>query len=144
MCIRDRDTVIGQSGDVANVLEATMTTIRGASVTPANEAWGFVVDGSYQRAGATGFATAAGGFVGSCESAVLGSKEGASKLSVNGLRGVSGGKNAGGFVGLADVGSVADVGGTEDVYKRQVHARIPRMSKMNRTSRKASSPAPMG
>ncbi|MHA7993185.1 LPXTG cell wall anchor domain-containing protein [Collinsella sp. BM28] len=107
------DTVIGQPGDVANVLEATMTTIRGASVTPANEAWGFVVDGSYQRAGATGFATAAGGFVGSCESAVLGSKEGASKLSVNGLRGVSGGKNAGGFVGLADVGSVADVGGTD-------------------------------
>ncbi|MDP4381156.1 hypothetical protein, partial [Escherichia coli] len=37
----------------------------------------------------------------------------ASKLSVNGLRGVSGGKNAGGFVGLADVGSVADVGGTD-------------------------------
>lgn len=107
------DAVIKQPGDVANVLEATMTTIRGASVMPADEAWGFVVDGSYQEAGATGFATAAGGFVGSCESAVLGSKEGASKLSVNGLRGVSGGKNAGGFVGLADVGSVADVGGTD-------------------------------
>ncbi|WP_050797665.1 Cna B-type domain-containing protein [Collinsella tanakaei] len=107
------DTVIGQPGDVANVLEATMTTIRGASVTSADEAWGFVVDGSYQQDGETGFAAAAGGFVGSCESAVLGSKEGASKLSVNGLRGVSGGKNAGGFVGLADVGSVADVGGTD-------------------------------
>ncbi len=107
------DTVISQPGDVANVLEATMTTIRGASVTPADEAWGFVVDGSYQEAGATGFATAAGGFVGSCESAVLGSKDGASKLSISGLRGVSGGKNAGGFVGLADVGSVADVGGTD-------------------------------
>lgn len=107
------DAVISQPGDVANVLEATMTTIRGASVMSADEAWGFVVDGSYQEAGATGFATAAGGFVGSCESAVLGSKEGASKLSVNGLRGVSGGKNAGGFVGLADVGSVADVGGTD-------------------------------
>lgn len=107
------DAVISQPGDVANVLEATMTTIRGVSVMPADEAWGFVVDGSYQEAGATGFATAAGGFVGSCESAVLGSKEGASKLSVNGLRGVSGGKNAGGFVGLADVGSVADVGGTD-------------------------------
>lgn len=107
------DTVISQPGDVANVLEATMTTIRGASVTPANEAWGFVVDGSHQNVGATEFATAAGGFVGSCESAVLGSKEGASQLSVRGLRGVSGGKNAGGFVGLADVGSVADVGGTD-------------------------------
>lgn len=107
------DAVIKQPGDVANVLEATMTTIRGASVMPANEAWGFVVDGSYQNAGATEFATAAGGFVGSCESAVLGSKEGASQLSVSGLRGVSGGKNAGGFVGLADVGSVADVGGTD-------------------------------
>lgn len=107
------DTVISQPGDVANVLEATMTTIRGASVTPADEAWGFVVDGSYQQAGEIGFATAAGGFVGSCESAVLGSKEGSSKLSVSGLRGVSGGKNAGGFVGLADVGSVADVGGTD-------------------------------
>lgn len=107
------DAVIKQPGDVANVLEATMTTIRGASVTPANEAWGFVVDGSHQNVGATEFATAAGGFVGSCESAVLGSKEGASQLSVSGLRGVSGGKNAGGFVGLADVGSVADVGGTD-------------------------------
>lgn len=107
------DTVIGQPGDVANVLEATMTTIRGASVKPADEAWGFVVDGSHQNAGATEFATAAGGFVGSCESAVLGSKKGESKLTVEGLRGVSGGKNAGGFVGLADVGSVADVGGTD-------------------------------
>lgn len=107
------DTVIGQPGDVANVLEATMTTIRGASVTPADKAWGFVVDGSHQNAGATEFATAAGGFVGSCESAVLGSKKGESKLTVEGLRGVSGGKNAGGFVGLADVGSVADVGGTD-------------------------------
>lgn len=107
------DAVIKQPGDVVNVLEATMTTIRGASVTPANEAWGFVVDGSHQNVGATEFATAAGGFVGSCESAVLGSKEGASQLSVRGLRGVSGGKNAGGFVGLADVGSVADVGGTD-------------------------------
>lgn len=107
------DTVIGQPGDVANVLEATMTTIRGASVKPADGAWGFVVDGSHQNAGATEFATAAGGFVGSCESAVLGSKKGESKLTVEGLRGVSGGKNAGGFVGLADVGSVADVGGTD-------------------------------
>lgn len=107
------DTVIGQPGDVANVLEATMTTIRGASVTPADEAWGFVVDGSHQNAGATEFATAAGGFVGSCESAALGSKKGESKLTVEGLRGVSGGKNAGGFVGLADVGSVADVGGAD-------------------------------
>lgn len=107
------DAVISQPGDVANVLEATMTTIRGASVMPADAAWGFVVDGSHQNAGASEFATAAGGFVGSCESAVLGSKKGESKLTVEGLRGVSGGKNAGGFVGLADVGSVADVGGTD-------------------------------
>lgn len=106
------DAVIKQPSEVANVLEATMTTIRGASVTPADNAWGFVVDGSYQKAGVEGFATAAGGFVGSCESAVLGKKDGASRLVVNGLRGVSGGKNSGGFVGLADVGSVADVGGT--------------------------------
>lgn len=107
------DTVIKQPSEVANVLEATMTTIRGASVTPADEAWGFVVDGSCQQAGATEFAAAAGGFVGSCESAVLGSKKGESKLTVAGLRGVTGGKNAGGFVGLADVGSAADVGGTD-------------------------------
>lgn len=107
------DAVIKQPSEVANVLEATMTTIRGASVTPADEAWGFVVDGSRQQAGATEFATAAGGFVGSCESAVLGNKKGESKLTVAGLRGVTGGKNAGGFVGLADVGSAADVGGTD-------------------------------
>lgn len=106
------DSVIKQPGDVANVIEATMTTIRGASVAPADDAWGFVVDGSFQQDGATKYATAAGGFVGSCESAVLGSKDGSSELKVQGLRAVSGGKNAGGFVGLADVGSVADVGGT--------------------------------
>lgn len=110
------DQLIKQPGDLASVLEATMTTIRGASVSPDDKAWGFVVDGSIDRNGTTEYATAAGGFVGSAEAAILGDENGKtdagsdSTLAVTGLRAVSGGEHAGGFVGLADVGSVASVG----------------------------------
>lgn len=110
------DQLIKQQGDLASVLEATMTTIRGASVSPDDKAWGFVVDGSIDRNGTTEYATAAGGFVGSAEAAILGDEDGKtdagadSALTVVGLRAVSGGEHAGGFVGLADVGSVASVG----------------------------------
>ena len=110
------DKLIGQPSDLVSVLEATMTTIRGSSVSPDDEAWGFVVDGSIDRNGTTEYATAAGGFVGSAEAAILGDEDGKtdadadSALTVVGLRAVSGGEHAGGFVGLADVGSVASVG----------------------------------
>ena len=110
------DQLIKQQGDLVSVLEATMTTIRGASVSPDDKAWGFVIDGSINRNGTTEYATAAGGFVGSAEAAILGDEDGKtdagadSALTVVGLRAVSGGEHAGGFVGLADVGSVASVG----------------------------------
>jgi LPXTG-motif cell wall-anchored protein len=101
------DSLIGNVDDLASVLDATMTTIRKAEVSAADADWGFVVEG-YSR----DYATCAGGFAGSLEAAVLGKEDGASKLTVNGLRSVDGGLYAGGFFGLADVGSVADVSGT--------------------------------
>lgn len=102
------DALIGTVGDLVSVLDATVTTIRGASVDAADEAWGFVVDGKY---GTGQYANYAGGFAGALEAAVLGEEDGGSKLSVNGLRSVDGGLYAGGFFGLADVTSVATVSG---------------------------------
>lgn len=104
------DTLIGQPGDLVGVLEATMTTIRGASVSPDDAAWGYVVDGSFEQGGATAHASAVGGFVGAAEAAILGDDDGATRLKATGVRAVTGGEHVGGFVGLADVGSVASVG----------------------------------
>ena len=80
------DSLIGNVDDLASVLDATMTTIRKAEVSAADADWGFVVEG-YSR----DYATCVGGFAGSLEAAVLGKEDGASKLTVNGLRSVDGG-----------------------------------------------------
>lgn len=116
------DTVIS-TGNAASVLEASMSTVRNAHVSASDEAWGFVVDGAYAQGNTTAYAKHAGGFVGLSEAAVLGDDDGTytveangtstsqpSELAVDGLRGVSGGQFAGGFVGLADVTGVATVG----------------------------------
>ena len=55
-----------------------------------------------------------GGFVGVSEAAVIGDKDGASSIKVNGLRNVDGGYYAGGFFGLADVTGVAEVSGEDE------------------------------
>lgn len=125
------DTLISTPNDLAQVLQATVSTVRGASVSAVTAgdgatdaqrnaaAWGFTVDGSYKDGSATEYARAAGGFAGSMKAVVAGTKdrdEGATDavtntLQVTGLRGVEGGQYAGGFFGQADIESVASVAG---------------------------------
>lgn len=125
------NTLIGTPQSVASVLNATVSTVRGASVSavgegntasatadPAASAWGFTVEGAYGNADARKYARAAGGFAGLAKAVVVGTKDGGKTgldtVAVNGLRGVEGGQYAGGFVGQADVTGVASIAsGTE-------------------------------
>ncbi|MDN0055811.1 Cna B-type domain-containing protein [Collinsella ihumii] len=111
------DALVGSTGlnDLVSVLKLSMSVVRGTTVTGFDEAWGYTVesyrDGSYP--------IAAGGYAGAVEATVLGKlnqdKDALTANHVEHLRGVDGGYYAGGFVGLADVGGVADVasGSTE-------------------------------
>ena len=131
------DKIISKPQSVASVLSATVSTVRGASVSAVDEgaataaastadgsavaaasAWGFTVEGAYGDADARQYARAAGGFVGLAKAVVLGTQDGGKTaydtVSVRGLRGVEGGQYAGGFVGQADVTGVARVGGGTD------------------------------
>ena len=126
-------------GNLAEVLQATMSTVRGASVnavatkqdsegnivtTAGDEQWGFTVDAIVDDGGDVRYPEAAGGFAGMIEATVLGElspqSDGSMQPSadaansVSGLRGVDGGSYAGGFVGLADVGGVTQVAGGDD------------------------------
>lgn len=126
------DSVVSTPSSLVSVLECTVSTVRGAHVSAvvadeggsdeakAATAWGYVVDGSYAAAnGSTAYARAAGGFAGACKAVVLGKSSrsdgeedsATNTLTVSGLRSVEGGQYAGGFVGQADVTSVASVGG---------------------------------
>ena len=109
------DKVINTPTKLANVLQATMSTIKFAEVRSVDGSdWGFVVDGSWTDNGTTHYARHAGGFAGSLEATVVGERSNEDDLiAVTGLRGVVGGHYAGGFFGLADVGSVAQVGGDD-------------------------------
>ncbi len=98
------DHIIGNLGNLLSIMDATVTTIRGAKVTAADPEWGFVV---------TGDAEYAGGFAGSLEAAVIGSSKNESQITVENLRSVEGGLYAGGFFGLADVTGVAQVGSND-------------------------------
>lgn len=131
------DKIISKPQSVASVLSATVSTVRGASVSAVDEgaataaagtadgsavaatsAWGFTVEGAYGDAGARQYARAAGGFVGLAKAVVLGTQDGGKTaydtVSVRGLRGVEGGQYAGGFVGQADVTGVASIAGGTD------------------------------
>lgn len=117
------DFVIGSPGDLLSVLDATVTTIRGASVSAVDD-WGFEVDGKY---GSNKYANYAGGFAGALEAAILSEEiedneipDYHYQLNVTGLRSVDGGLYAGGFFGLADVTSVATVSGTGEENKTSV------------------------
>ncbi|MBR1482320.1 MAG: Cna B-type domain-containing protein [Ruminococcus sp.] len=101
--------LVSSPGDLASVMQATVTTIRKATVNPDNSDFGFTVGGVDNTT-----PRFAGGFVGSLEASVIGSRKGESQITVNGLRSVDGLYYAGGFVGLADVGSVASVSGDDD------------------------------
>ncbi len=109
------DSVIGSVDDLLDLLPATVTTIYKGGVSPADPDWGFVVDGAY---GGGQYADYVGGFAGELQAASLGydadsgiDQEAPGELTVTGLRQVDGGLYAGGFVGLADVNAVAEVGG---------------------------------
>ena len=110
------DTIIGNTGltNLVSVLQATMSTVRGASVSAADEGWGFTVE-AYRTDEKTTYPLAAGGFVGMAQATVLGSQDGesdpSSHVTVSDLRGVDGGLYAGGFVGVAQTGGVAEVSG---------------------------------
>lgn len=113
------DAIIGNTGltNLVSVLQATMSTVRGASVSAADEGWGFTIE-AYRTGGKTTYPLAAGGFVGLAQATVMGERdatdsgnEAASSVTVNDLRGVEGGLYSGGFVGLAETGGVAEVAG---------------------------------
>lgn len=112
------DTIISNTGltNLVSVLQATMSTVRGASVSAADEDWGFTVE-AYRTGGKTAYPLAAGGFVGLAQATVMGERDAtdsgpdAACVTVNDLRGVEGGLYAGGFVGLAETGGVAEVAG---------------------------------
>ncbi|OZG65192.1 hypothetical protein BHAP_0696 [Bifidobacterium hapali] len=123
------NALISTPSDLAQVVQATVSTVRGAivaSVTDEQSAatWGFTVEGAYSVTGTDGkvttrYARAAGGFAGSMKAVVAGTEKGGTAtdgtdtLTVSGLRGVEGGQYAGGFFGQADVTSVASVAGTD-------------------------------
>lgn len=136
------DSLVNTTGinNLVQVLQASMSTVRRASVSAYNEennagdaAWGYTVEG-YSANGSTIYPIAAGGFAGMIEATVLGElgpadgsqdrpelpvvEEDVEEDGVNvaQVRGVEADFYAGGFVGLADVGGLAQVadGGTED------------------------------
>lgn len=125
------DSLVSTPASLVSVLQATVTTIRGAHVSSDDPTWGYTVDGAYESKDDKGntttkYALNAGGFAGSLQAAILGDKDSAkgtgseadpnndpASLTVNGLRAVEGGQYAGGFFGLADISSVASVGGGE-------------------------------
>lgn len=112
------DEIIGNTGltSLVSVLQATMSTVRGASVSAADEDWGFTVE-AYRTDEKTTYPLAAGGFVGLAQATVMGKRDAtdsghdAARVTVNDLRGVEGGLYSGGFVGLAETGGVAEVAG---------------------------------
>lgn len=106
-----------------NVLQATVPTVRRASVDADDEAWGYTVGGAYSSKTETGttvrYPRAAGGFVGEARTAVVGglnddATNPALNATVRHVRGVEASDYAGGFVGNATTGSVADVSGGDD------------------------------
>lgn len=106
--------LISAPGYLVKVLQATATTIHAATVSAADNTWGFVVDGAYKDGDAVKYAAYAGGFAGSLEASAVGEKDSdAKKIQVQNLRSVDGGLYAGGFFGLADVAGVAQISGKD-------------------------------
>lgn len=105
------NSLISTPDDLLNLLQATVSTIKFAELSGVNSDWGFVIDGEYRNGDTMDYADCAGGFAGSLEATVLGERNNAEDtLTVSGLRAVKGGYYVGGFFGLADVTSVAEVG----------------------------------
>jgi len=104
--------LIGTPGDLLSLLNATLSTVRGADAS-AWDSWGIVVNGSYTDGSSnTKYAKSAGGFAGEINGAVIGEKDQPeSGVHVTNVRSITGGEHAGGFFGLADVSAVAEISG---------------------------------
>ena len=110
--------VIDTPDDLASLLNATISRVEYSEVSAYSDA-GFVVDGAYEKEGSTGYAKAAGGYAGMIQGGIIGDgdivgHDSNAGAAVNGVKTVTGGEYAGGFVGLADVSAVAEIstGGT--------------------------------
>lgn len=100
------------SSDVSSLLSVLNVTrsVIGSVEVNAWDDWGITIDGSYTDSTSnTQYAKAAGGFVGKVSGAVIGDSSKQSSIQINNLRTVIGGKNAGGFVGIADVDSIVEL-----------------------------------
>ena len=104
--------LIGTPGNLLEVLNATVSTVRAADVKAWDD-YGIVVNGVYFDGGPnTSYAKAAGGFAGEINGAVVGELDHPeSGIHVENIRSVTGGEHAGGFFGLADVSAVAEISG---------------------------------
>lgn len=101
--------MVNAPAELIKVLNATVSTIRCASVSAWDD-WGVIVNGTYQNGSNTGYAKAAGGFVGSLCGAVLGEKDKpGSGIRADRIRSVVAGEYAGGCFGIADVSGAANI-----------------------------------
>ena len=114
-------SLIGTSGNLATVLQATLPTVKNAKVTGLDNS-GLFVDGRYNYDKETKsykYARNAGGFAGFVIGAIIGDKDAENvngsdsidaSVQVKNLVKVTGGEHVGGFLGLGDVSAVAQVG----------------------------------
>ena len=118
-------SLIGTSGNLATVLQATLPTVKNAKVTGLDNS-GLFVDGRYNYDKETKsykYARNAGGFAGFVIGAIIGDKDAENvngsdsidaSVQVKNLVKVTGGEHVGGFLGLGDVSAVAQVGDSQD------------------------------
>lgn len=105
------NSLINAPADMIKVLDATVSTIRYATVSSWDD-WGIVVNGAYANGSNTSYATAAGGFAGSLSGTVLGKKDAQNAgIEASDIRSVTAGEYAGGCFGIADVDSGVQVSG---------------------------------
>lgn len=100
--------------DLASVLNATLSRVTYSEVTGLGSS-GFTVGGMHKEGNEYKYAKAAGGYVGMIQGGIIGAMNDANAgASVTGVRTVTAGEYAGGFMGLGDVSAVAEVssGGT--------------------------------
>lgn len=99
------------SDELVSVLNATVSTVKDVEISSWNN-WGITVNGYYSDSVNKYTADTTGGFAGSVSGAIIGTQEeniGVRGVTISGLREVYGGEHAGGFVGLADVGSLVNL-----------------------------------
>ena len=122
-------SIIDTNGDLASVLNATLSTVRNVQITTTNGK-GIVVQGAYAVGENTAYAKSAGGFAGTISGAIIGAKdkpdensdaaasgsetESSKNISLRNLQAVNGGEYAGGFAGKADTSAIAEVSGAGD------------------------------